>query len=52
VVNGPRREPLLRLYGPARRVAQSLGLEIWSVSLSHTHEHAVAVAVALEGVEA
>jgi holo-[acyl-carrier protein] synthase len=47
VINGDRREPLLRLHGMAKRLADSLGLEVWSVSLSHTHEHAVAVAVAL-----
>jgi holo-[acyl-carrier protein] synthase len=47
VVNGERREPLLQLHGMAKRLADSLGLEVWSISLSHTHEHAVAVAVAL-----
>ncbi len=47
VVNGERREPMLKLHGMAKRVADSLGLEVWSISLSHTHEHAVAVAVAL-----
>jgi len=48
VVNGPRREPLLRLHGQARELAQALGLSNWAISLSHTHEHAVAVAVALQ----
>ena len=47
IVNGPRRQPQLKLHGPAKAVADSLGLTIWSISLSHTHEHAVAVAVAL-----
>lgn len=47
VVNGERREPILRLHGPADRIAQEHGLAVWSISLSHTHEHAVAVAVAL-----
>jgi holo-[acyl-carrier protein] synthase len=48
IVNGPRRRPLLRLHGQAKRVAHALGLRAWAVSLSHTHEHAVAVAVAIE----
>jgi holo-[acyl-carrier protein] synthase len=47
VVNGSRREPILRLYREAEVVAEELGLQAWSISLSHTHEHAVAVAVAL-----
>jgi len=46
IVNGPRRQPLLRLYGRARRLADEQGLVTWAVSLSHTHEHAVALAVA------
>lgn len=47
IVNGPRRQPQLKLHGPAKAVADSLGLKVWSISLSHTHEHAVAMAVAL-----
>jgi holo-[acyl-carrier protein] synthase len=46
IVNGPRREPVLRLHGQARRLADETGLTDWTVSLSHTHEHAIAVAVA------
>ncbi len=49
ILNGPRREPILRLHGDARRVSRQLGLSRWTISLSHTHEHAVAVAVALSG---
>jgi holo-[acyl-carrier protein] synthase len=48
VVNGPRREPVLRLYGQAKHLAAAKGLTDWSISLSHTHEHAVAVAVAFQ----
>lgn len=47
VVNSERRQPMLRLHGPAEEMAKKLGLGEWSISLSHTHEHAVAVAVAL-----
>ena len=46
VVNGPRREPLLRLHGQAQELADSMGLTDWAISLSHTEQHAVAVAVA------
>jgi holo-[acyl-carrier protein] synthase len=49
ILTGPRREPILRLYGDALRVSRELGLSHWTVSLSHTHEHAVAVAVAMGG---
>jgi len=48
IVNDPRRQPLLRLHGRARRLADSLGIMVWSLSLSHTHEHAVAIVVALQ----
>lgn len=47
IINGDRRQPILRLHGPAQAVAGELGLQVWSISLSHTHEHAVAVAVAM-----
>lgn len=47
VVQGPRREPKLELHGQAGIIADELGLDCWSISLSHTHEHAVAVAVAM-----
>jgi holo-[acyl-carrier protein] synthase len=46
IVNGPRREPHVRLHGSAEVLASRLGLSHWSISLSHTHEHAVAVAFA------
>jgi holo-[acyl-carrier protein] synthase len=46
VINGPRREPQLRLHGQAHELAISMGLTDWAISLSHTEQHAVAVAVA------
>lgn len=48
IIQGPRRQPLLRLHGRASSLADSLGLIHWSISLSYTHEHAIAVATALE----
>jgi holo-[acyl-carrier protein] synthase len=47
VLRGPSREPLLRLHGVAERLALSLGIHRWSLSLSHTHEHAIAMVVGI-----
>lgn len=46
---GANREPVLQLYGPARKIAADLGIQAWSISLSHTNFHAVAVAIAISG---
>jgi len=51
IINGPRRQPMLRLYGQARRLAEEQGLQVWAVSLSHTHEHAMALVVASDHSE-
>ena len=40
------RKPELHLYGEARLIAEELGIETWSISISHTRFHAVAVAIA------
>jgi holo-[acyl-carrier-protein] synthase len=40
-------QPILELHGNARLVADQLGLEHWSVSISHDRDKAIAVAVAL-----
>jgi holo-[acyl-carrier protein] synthase len=47
VRRGPYGEPLLHLYGNAEKLANLLGLDLWSVSITDTDTHAVAVAVAL-----
>lgn len=44
---GPSGEPVLNLHGAAQRMAQELGLEHWSLSLSHSQCHAVAFVVAM-----
>jgi holo-[acyl-carrier protein] synthase len=49
ILNGPRREPSVRLSGAALQLANKLGLTDWSVSLSHTHRFAVAFVVAASG---
>ena len=51
IINGPQRQPILHLHGKAAEVAESLGLTMWSVSLSHTHQHAMAIAIALQAPE-
>ncbi len=39
--------PHLHLYGEAEKLAKTLGLSTWSVSLSHTHSQAIAFVVAI-----
>ncbi len=51
IVNGPQRKPVLRLHGRAAEVAERLGLNHWSVSLSHTHQHALAIVVAIQAAD-
>jgi holo-[acyl-carrier protein] synthase len=46
VLRGPRREPVLNLYGAAESIAKQRGIKHWSITLSHTHEHALAFVVA------
>ncbi|HEY43844.1 MAG TPA: holo-[acyl-carrier-protein] synthase [Anaerolineae bacterium] len=48
IINGPRRQPVLQLYGRAQELAGLLRVTHWALSLSHTHEHAVAVVIALQ----
>ena len=48
IQKGAHGEPLLFLYGNARQLAQNLGLNVWSISLSHSRDYAVAMAVAIE----
>lgn len=40
-------QPTVRLHGHAEIVAEQLGLEEWSVSISHDRDKAVALAVAI-----
>jgi len=47
ICRGSSGEPVLCLHGAAREMAERLGLEHWSLSLSHTQEHAIAFVVAL-----
>jgi len=47
VISDERKKPTIRLFGAAARLAETLGLSEWSLSLSHTHEHAIAFVVAI-----
>lgn len=47
VHQGLRGEPVLELHGTALETARQLGLETWSISISHTGGFAVASAVAI-----
>ncbi|MFZ3080487.1 MAG: holo-ACP synthase [Bellilinea sp.] len=47
ILDGQYGEPILNLYGNAVKIAERLGLDTWSVSISHSRNHAVAVAVAM-----
>jgi holo-[acyl-carrier protein] synthase len=47
VLRGEAGQPELKLSGNAINIALQLGLEQWSISISHTAGQAVAVAVAL-----
>jgi len=47
ILNDARGRPVLRLYGSAALLAESLGLREWDLSLSHTATQAVAYVCAL-----
>ncbi len=47
VVGDENHAPHLVLHGAAEKMAKGLGLNTWSLSLSHTHEHAIAFVVAM-----
>jgi len=47
VLEDEKKAPLLSLHGEAARKAQELGLDNWSLSISHSREYAVALAVAV-----
>lgn len=44
---GALGEPVLELHGAALRISNQLGLQDWSISISHTRTHATALAVAI-----
>jgi holo-[acyl-carrier protein] synthase len=46
IERGPANAPVLRLAGKAAQLAVEMGLNTWSLSLSHTSGHALAMVVA------
>jgi holo-[acyl-carrier protein] synthase len=47
VLRGPDREPILQLHGAAKSRAAEMGLQLWSLSLSHSASAVVAFVVAM-----
>ena len=47
ILGGEQNAPMLNLSGKAAQKAQELGLESWSLSLSHSQSDAVAFVVAI-----
>lgn len=47
VLRTPSHQPVLHLHGAAKQLAESLGWQTWSLSLSHSQTHAIALVVAL-----
>ncbi len=47
ILRTPSRQPALKLHGAAKELAGILGLQTWSLSLSHTQTHALAMVVAI-----
>ena len=47
VLENRQHAPVLHLYGKAVQIADELGLQDWSVSLSHSQSHALAFVVAI-----
>jgi holo-[acyl-carrier protein] synthase len=45
-----RGRPVLHLHGKAKALAESMGLDIWDVSISHTQQLATAMVVAAVGL--
>ena len=51
IIHLPSGQPTVRLHGHASSVADQLGLQEWSVSISHDRNKAVAMAVAIGGYQ-
>jgi len=47
ILRDEARAPVLYLHKEARFRADQLGLQVWSVSLSHTDDHAIAFVAAI-----
>ena len=46
ILHLPSGQPVVKLHGQAKIVAEQLGLHTWSVSISHDRDKVVAMAVA------
>jgi holo-[acyl-carrier protein] synthase len=50
-INKPSGKPILRLSGRAKAIAENLGYQTWSVSLTHSRNTAAAVVIAVGEIE-
>ena len=51
IIRNSQRCPLVRFHGAAIDLAETLGLDIWSLSMSHTHAHATAFVIAMASLD-
>ena len=47
ILGDEQNAPVITLYGTAKQKAEELGLETWSVSISHSQSHSVAFVVGI-----
>ncbi len=47
VINDERGKPELILHNRAKKLSEQLGIQQWSISISHTNTHAIGFAVGL-----
>jgi|SRR5271157_2018688 len=47
ILGDEQNAPVITLRGAAERTAKKLGLNEWSVSISHSESHAIAITVAI-----
>ena len=51
IIRDKQQQPLINLTGNGLILANELGLNEWSVSLTHSHDHAAAIVVATGGID-
>jgi len=47
ILRKPSREPEIFLHGAAQKLAASIGINTWSISLTHSRDHAIAFCVGI-----
>jgi holo-[acyl-carrier protein] synthase len=49
IVENEMRQPQVKLHGQGQKIADEMGLQLWSISITHTDEMAMAFVVAISG---